>query len=90
MGNSDWSTSWRELLLEEMLQHGENISKVVSSTMSDQELDDLFVQRENFIIKPFTVWTLKRVYFPAQYDGRVWVASVSRDPDGIPTEPVGY
>ncbi len=37
----------------------------------------------------FTVWTSKRVYFPVQYDGAEWCASVSREPDGVATEHVG-
>lgn len=37
----------------------------------------------------FTVWTAKRVYFPAGYDGSEWCGSVSRDPDGAPTAHVG-
>ena len=30
--------------------------------------------------KPFTAWTERRVYFPAMYDGSVWVASAPRNP----------
>lgn len=28
----------------------------------------------------FTAWTKDRIYFPAQYDGSEWIASVPRNP----------
>jgi hypothetical protein len=37
----------------------------------------------------FTAWGLKRVYFPAQYDGSEWVASVPRNPCEQVTDHVG-
>lgn len=37
----------------------------------------------------FTIWTARRVYFPACYDGSEWVASVSRHPDAEPTAHIG-
>lgn len=37
----------------------------------------------------FTVWTKTRVYFPATYDGDVWVTSVPRDPCDWAMKPVG-
>lgn len=37
----------------------------------------------------FTAWTRRRVYFPAEHDGRTWVESVPRDPCGEATGPVG-
>ena len=39
--------------------------------------------------QPFTLWTHKRVYFAALYDGAEWVASVPRDPCGEVTKHVG-
>lgn len=38
---------------------------------------------------PFTVWTKSRVYFPICYDGAEWVGSMSRNPDGKPTDHQG-
>lgn len=38
---------------------------------------------------PFTLWTVKRVYFPVCYDGSEWVESVPREPNGEATEHVG-
>jgi hypothetical protein len=37
----------------------------------------------------FTAWGLKRVYFPAQYDGSEWVDSVPRNPCEQVTDHVG-
>ena len=37
----------------------------------------------------FTVWTETRVYFPATYDGDVWVTSVPRNPCDEAKSPVG-
>ena len=82
--------SWKELLLANMADHNETMDDLVDSTLTDEELD---VQFDNGFGgpkgKPFTVWTERRVYFPVVYDGAEWVASVSRDPDGQPTEHVG-
>ena len=39
--------------------------------------------------KPFTIWTANTVYFPVVYDGAEWVGSVSRNPDGKPTDHQG-
>ncbi len=37
----------------------------------------------------FTAWTKRRVYFPATYEGDVWVTSVPRDPCECAMQPVG-
>lgn len=68
-------------------QH-EDLSDVIGGTLAtlelDREFDGLWEQDS-----AFTIWTTRRVYFPAQYDGEVWCASVARFPDGIATDPVG-
>lgn len=38
---------------------------------------------------PFTIWTEDRVYFPGNYDGSEWVASVPRHPCNEYTDHVG-
>lgn len=82
--------TWRELLQEALVDRGESFKSIVSNTMTedemDKEFDDGFGGREGI---GFTVWTERRVYFPATYDGAEWVASVSRDPDGGATEHIG-
>jgi len=80
------STTWRELIAEEMEAWDESWENVVSCTLSDDGLDISFDNGYGIHEgKPFTLWTAERVYFPVEYDGAEWVASVSRNPDGIPT-----
>jgi len=86
---SDGAT-WRKLILQEMGKHGEHMQDAISCTLSRDEMDtpfdDGYGGSEG---KPFTLWTSKRVYFLAVYDGSEWVESVSRDPDGKPTGHIG-
>ena len=95
-------TTWRELITEEMQDRGDSWDHVVSVALPvapteryhpepipsslDFEFDDGYGASEGC---PFTIWTQHYVYFPAVYDGMEWVASVSRDPDGVPTGHVG-
>jgi len=83
-------TTWRTLISEELQIQNETWTDVFSCTLLDSELDVEFDAgyglKEG---KPFTLWTHDRVYFPAQHDGREWVSSVSRLPDGKPTKHVG-
>jgi hypothetical protein len=83
-------SSWRELLTEAMERRGESFQDIVDSTLTleqlDKEFDSSYGGTEG---EPFTVWTTNRVYFPAQYDGSEWVASVARNPDGKTTPHVG-
>lgn len=37
----------------------------------------------------FTAWSERRVYFPVDYDGSEWVASVPRNPAEVATKHVG-
>ena len=83
-------TNWKALITFEMEMEDESWDDVVSCTLTEEGLyeafDNGFGREEG---KPFTLWTKKRVYFPVCYDGKEWVSSVSRNPDGIPTEHVG-
>lgn len=81
--------TWREMISGEMEERGEtwaDVESMVGSEHFDTPFDDGYGGTEG---EPFTVWTLKRVYFPVCYDGAEWVASVSRHPDGIATAHVG-
>lgn len=84
------SISWREKIAREMADRGETFDDVISSTLTDEELDvtfdDGFGAPEG---KHFTAWTSHYVYFPTVYDGAESVASVPRDPCGEPTWHVG-
>ncbi|MFM7390494.1 MAG: hypothetical protein ACKO34_07730, partial [Vampirovibrionales bacterium] len=90
----------RELILEEMKQHNESFADVVSSTISDELLDEKLFAWDNLKGPSpsnqryhFTIWTHKRAYVPAticHYEGDdYFCASVSRNPDGIPTPHIG-
>lgn len=52
-------------------------------------LNDPFTNPSADLAPPFTAWGIKRVYFPAHYDGRQWVASVPRNPGEEVTNHVG-
>ena len=78
------------MLVEAMKSRGEELSDLIANTMNDAEMEKAFDSgyggTEGI---PFTAWTEKTVYFPIQYDGAEWVGSVSRHPDGIPTDHQG-
>lgn len=74
-------TTWREMITSEMEASGETWADVVRSTLDDAGLDRRFDCGLGGVRgAPFTLWTKARVYFPAQYDGAEWVASVPREP----------
>lgn len=82
--------TWRQLITAEMADHGETWSDIETCTLTDAQLDEPFYSSYGSTYgRPFTVWTAQRVYFPAQYDGAEWCASVARHPDGNPTPHVG-
>jgi hypothetical protein len=82
--------SWRTLIKDEMDLFKDSFDKVVSSTLSEEEMDVEFDESYGCEEgEPFTVWTETRVYFPVCYDGSEWCKSVSRNPNGIATEHVG-
>lgn len=82
--------TWRELITEAMSAHGESFQNVVSCTLTEAQLDEEFDAGHGSTEgSPFTLWTANRVYFPICYDGAEWVGSVSRNPDGKPTDHVG-
>ena len=75
------TTTWRELITEELKSKGEKFTDLVSNTLTDVELDTKFDSgyggTEGL---PFTAWTENRVYFPICYDGAEWVGSAPRNP----------
>ncbi len=71
----------RKQILESMEQKGDTWADVIRCTLTPAQLDVEFDSGwggENG--EPFTLWTKKRVYFPACYDGSEWVASAPRKP----------
>jgi hypothetical protein len=82
--------TWKQLISDELEEQGETWDDIESITLSEDELAVEFDRGWGSADgKPFTAWTARRVYFPGQYDGSEWVASVSRIPDGKPTKHVG-
>lgn len=84
------SVTWRKAITEEMSIHGDSWNNVESCTLKPAELDHAF--DDGYGCEEgttFSVWTGSRVYFPACYDGSEWAASVSRNPDGKPTDHIG-
>lgn len=83
-------TTWDKLIAAAMSEAGETWDDVEATTLTLQQLaaefDDGYGIAEGC---PFTIWTKSRVYFPAVYDGAEWVACVSRNPDGNPTNHIG-
>lgn len=83
-------TNWYALIGREMSNNNESWSDIVESTLTDVELHQLF--NDGFGTEegvPFTVWTNGYIYFPTCYDGSEGVASISRNPNGIPTYHIG-
>ena len=84
------NANWKELIQYEMNFHNETFDDVVECTLTEEELMVYFdCGYGGNMGEPFTLWTTNRVYFPGNYDGAEWVASVSRNPDGKPTHHIG-
>jgi hypothetical protein len=84
------ATTWREQLIDAMKDRGEEWADLESITLSEEELDRAFYNGFGGTEgAPFTAWTAKTVYFPLCYDGSEWAGSVSRHPDGKPSEHQG-
>ena len=94
-------TTWREMIGYEMSDQGDSWENVVGVALPDPPPPEEYVDWESSLDAvfdagfgavegcPFTLWTIRRVYFPVVYDGSESVASVSRQPDGIATYHVG-
>ena len=74
-------TTWRKKLTDILKTHGETLTDIVGSTLTDKQADSMFYSGYGGSEgAPFTVWTKDRVYFPVVYDGAEWVGSVPRNP----------
>lgn len=83
-------TTWKEKIQIEMDLYGESLSDIVSSTISEDEMNKEFNNSYGLIKgTPFTVRTANRIYFPAGYDGAEWCVSVSRNQGGKPISHIG-
>ncbi len=84
-------TTWFAEIENEMVAHDETMQDdAIMCTISDDELRaEIPTGYGGSEGKPFTLWTLNRVYFPADYDGGAWVSSVPRNPCDESTYHVG-
>lgn len=83
-------TTWREEISQALVSKDESWDDVVASTLNDEQLYHEFNDYSGLIEGcSFTLWTKKRVYFPACYDGAEWVESVPRDPCDEETHHIG-
>lgn len=81
--------TWRGLIAEEM-QSAEDAGPLVACTLDDAALDCAFDNGYGGVEgRPFTAWSLARVYFPVVYDGSEWVGSAPRHPCGEATNHQG-
>lgn len=84
------TSTWKEMLEEEMKYRGETLADLEANTLTEadmaKEFDCSWGGTQGV---PFTAWTANTVYFPVCYDGSEWVGSVSRHPDGKPTRHQG-
>lgn len=86
----DQATSWRELINENMKEHGLTWADIIATTLTEKELDFMFDNGYGGSNGyHFTAWTKDRVFFPVQYDGAEWVGSAPRNPCDEKTEHVG-
>jgi hypothetical protein len=81
--------NWLHKILKEMDEQGDSMENLLDHTLSTENMIKEFNSENSWIGVPFTIWTHSRVYFPVTYDGYTWVGSVSRYPDGKPTEHMG-
>ena len=82
--------NWKTKLDAALKENGESWEDVESNTMTEKQMAKKFDSGYGGTNGcAFTVWTKNMVYFPICYDGMEWVGSVSRNPDGKPTEHQG-
>jgi hypothetical protein len=74
------TTTWRQLLVEEMQDRGDP-GPVIAYAPDGQAFDVVFYAGYGLPEGPSVLaWTDTYVYFPVQYDGAEWLGSVPRHP----------
>lgn len=82
--------NWKTTLDEALKKNGDSWEDVEANTMTEADMVKEFDSGYGDVQGcPFTVWTKNHVYFPICYNGAEWVGSVSRHPDGKPTDHKG-
>lgn len=74
--------TWQELLDAKIIATEGSARKIIHMSGALSDVPDYGDIR-------WTAWTAKRVYFPAGYDGRYWVASAPRNPCDEQVKAVG-
>ena len=82
--------TWRDEIKNALQKNGETKDDVVSIVLEKLGYPDkteiIDIDFAMKLIFPrvcnFAMWTKKRVYFLATYDGDYWIESVPRNPDG--------
>ena len=83
-------STWRELIKQEMDARGESFNDIVFTTLTEKDFDNKFYMGFGWVEGcPFTLWTVRCVYFPVTCDGSEWVSSVPRDPCEEKIEHIG-
>ena len=83
-------SNWQRLLSRALIQQGESWADVEAHTLSSEQLSQPIETTAGETQGPaFTLWTRRRVYFPAIHGGEECAASVARNPDGVPTGHIG-
>ena len=82
-------TSWAEMLVEAMQKAGD-AGPLLHCTLTPEQMAARFCAGFGLCQgRPFTAWTEQRVYFPVDFDGSEWAASVPRHPCSEATVHVG-
>lgn len=83
-------SNWKEMIQAAMAERGETLADLEANTLTEADMNNEFDSGYGCTEgAPFTAWSAKTVYFPICYDGAEWVGSVSRHPDGKPTDHQG-
>ena len=83
-------SNWKEMIQAAMAERGETLADLEANTLTEADMNNEFDSGYGGTEgAPFTAWSAKTVYFPICYDGSEWVGSVSRHPDGKPTDHQG-
>ena len=83
-------SNWKKLISLELETNNETWADVIKCTLTKKKLLVAFdCGYGDANGQPFTLWTINFVYFPAQYDGSEWCASVPRNPCKKATAHIG-
>lgn len=76
-------------LFEQARAKAHDESPVIHCTIQDRWLDEKNQYIAMGAAEGLTIWSERRVYFPLQYDGDLWIGSAPRDPCDEAVKPQG-